>query len=208
MKFSCLSMAFFAAVAAKSVGASDASASSLRGRGYDKDSSIMTPTRLLKKPDALPAQAQANVNVPELPSAAQDNANAYGKAQGGPFADDASETPSASPSAKPSVTLSASPSAKPSDKPSLSPSETPSASPSVKPSATPSTTAGCGGSTSSCPGDWKICQQYCYTSICFKFFTCPSSAAVGTTIGESFLSGTTFQINLDSSTSDKVITFS
>lgn len=173
MKFSSLSIAFFAAVAAKSVGASDASASSLRGRGYDQDSSIMTPTRLL--------------NVPELPSAAQDNAKADGKAQGGLFAG-ASETPSASPSAKPSATLSASPSAKPSDKPSPSPSATPSESP-------------CDGCC------WKLDQPYCsnISGNCITFDTCPTPDAVGTIIGVIEIGGTSYPITLNSISSDKEI---
>ena len=91
MKFSGFSLAFIAAVAAPSVGASDASASSLRGRGHDKDSSIMTPTRLLKPdPDLLPAQA--NTDMPELPSKAQANVNANGKENGRPFGNAATTT--------------------------------------------------------------------------------------------------------------------
>jgi hypothetical protein len=93
MKFSGFSLAFIAAVAAPSVGASDASASSLRGRGHDKDSSIMTPTptRLLKPdPDLLPAQA--NTDMPELPSEAQANVNDNGKENGRPFGNAATTT--------------------------------------------------------------------------------------------------------------------
>ncbi len=75
-------MAFIAAAAAP--GASNASSSSLRGYDHDNGSGSGTPIRLLKPdPDLLPAQA--NTDMPELPSAAQDNANANGEGNGRPF---------------------------------------------------------------------------------------------------------------------------
>ena len=86
MKFSTVTMAFMAAAgAAPGAFASNASPS-LRGYDHDNGSgSVGTPVRLLKPdPDLLPAQA--NTDMPELPSAALVG-NAGGKAQGRPFDD-------------------------------------------------------------------------------------------------------------------------
>jgi cytoskeletal protein RodZ len=190
MKFCGFSLALIAAAAAApSVGASDAAASSLRGRGHDKDSSIMTPTRLLKPdPDLLPAQA--NTDMPELPSETQANVNANGKENGRPFGNAATTTTTTT--AGTTTTTS-----------STTTGATPTTTTTTTTEATTTTT------TAGCEGGWRLNKAYCRTDnpdYCITFDKCPTSdAAVGNTIGEYDLNGNSLSVELDSFTSDNKV---
>ena len=133
------------------------------------------------------AQAQANTSMPELPSAAQANAQGNGR----PFAN-AGATTTTTTGATTTTTST------------TTAGTTTTTTTEATTTTTSTTTAGCDGGCC-----WKLNERYCLDGTgggdCLTFNTCPPSTAAGSTIGEWDNYGYISPVDLKSFTSDTEI---
>ena len=123
----------------------------------------------------------SQASMPVLPSEAHAHANANGKEHGLPFHTPGTTTTTTNTPGTTTTTTGATTTA-------------------TGTTITTTTTTTSTTTTAGCEGGWKLKKKYCLvdSNSCIKFTTCPTSTAVGTTIGEYDAGSIGGPVNLDS----------